>query len=503
MAIHHDKMAYGKLAKTSEEVSEDRLAAMLKELNGSEGDIKEIKIAYIGGGSKMWARVFMNDLALTGGLCGEIALYDIDKIAALRNQRIGERINQSSNTISKWKYTVCDRLEEALKGADFVVCSILPGTFNEMAADVHLPEKYGIYQSVGDTVGPGGVLRAMRTVPLYEGFARAIAEVCPKAWTINFTNPMSICTKTLYDVFSDIKAFGCCHEVFHAQELLACVASEVLGIPRPDRHEIIIDASGINHFTWITEARYNGVDLLALLPQFADMYCEIGYCEQLGFDKYAHLGDNPFLYGNKVKLDLFSRYGVLAAAGDRHLVEFLNNDWYIRNPAQVEEWKYHLTSVDYRRADQRAKIEESELMASGAKPVNVKRSDEEAIALMQAVLGGEKIISNVNMPNRGQMPDMPLGTVVETNCVFSQNSVEPIVANKLPPAVTNLVYRNAVNIETCYHGIKTRNPDEIFASFVNQPLCSRLSLDEAHALFKEMIEATSYYLKDFYNLTKI
>ena len=496
-------MAYGRLARTSEELSEDKLFAMLRELNDGSDNTKQIKIAYIGGGSKFWARIFMYDLALTQGLCGEIALYDIDKAAALRNQRIGERINEHPRTISKWRYTVCDRLEEVLKGADFVVCSILPGTFDEMAADVHLPEKYGIYQSVGDTVGPGGVLRAMRTVPLYEGFARAIAEICPKAWVINFTNPMSICTKTLYDVFPQVKAFGCCHEVFHAQELLACVAAEILDIPRPDRHEISIDASGINHFTWITEARYKDVDLLALLPRFMDMYYEKGYCEQLGHDKNAHLGDNPFLYGNKVKLNLFRRYGVLAAAGDRHLVEFLNNDWYIRDPAHVREWQYHLTTVDYRRADQRAKIEDSELLVSGAKPVEVKHSDEEATALMQAVLGGEKIVSNVNMPNIGQMPDMPLGMVVETNCVFSANSVKPVVANKLPPAVTNLVLRNGMNIETCYHGIKTRNMDEIFASFVNQPLCSKLSVDKAHALFKEMVQATSPYLKEFYNLNKI
>lgn len=503
MTIHHDKMAYGKLARTSEELSEARLAEMLREMNGGDDGSKEIKIAYIGGGSKFWARIFMYDLALTAGLCGEIALYDIDIPAALRNQKIGQRINDDPRTISKWKYTVCDRLCDALKGADFVVCSILPGTFDEMAVDVHLPEKYGIYQSVGDTVGPGGVLRAMRTVPLYEGFARAIAQVCPKAWVINFTNPMSICTKTLYDVFPQIKAFGCCHEVFHAQELLSCVASEILDIPRPDRHEITIDASGINHFTWITEARYKDVDLLALLPQFMDIYYEKGYCEQIGFDKYDHLGDNPFLYGNKVKLDLFRRYGVLAAAGDRHLVEFLNNDWYIRNPAQVKKWQYHLTSVDYRRADQRAKIEESELMASGVKPVNVVHSSEEATALMQAVLGGGNVVSNVNMINLGQMPDMPHGMVVETNCVFSANSVKPVVANKLPPAVTNLVLRNGMNIETCYHGIKSRNFEEIFASFVNQPLCSKLSVDEAHKLFKEMVDATAPYLQNFYNLSKI
>lgn len=461
--------------------------------------MRDIKIAYIGGGSKLWARVFMYDLALTKDLCGEIALYDIDRAAAVRNMRIGGRINADSRTVSKWKYTVCDRLEDALLDADFVVCSILPATLDEMQADVHLPEKYGIYQAVGDTVGPGGILRAMRTVPLYEKFAAAIAEVCPKAWVINFTNPMTICTKTLYDVFPDIKAFGCCHEVFHAQEFLSCVAKEMLGVPRPDRHEINIDASGINHFTWITEAYYKGVNLLELLPDFIDRYYETGYGEQLGHEPHDFMND-PFLYGNKVKMDLFRRYGVLAAAGDRHLVEFLDNAWYLKNPADAEKWLYHLTPVSYRRRQQAEKIAESEKLASGEKAVNVVRSDEEATLLMQAVLGCGTVVSNVNMPNRGQMPDMPRGMVVETNCVFGGNSVKPVVANRLPAAVTDLVYRNGMNIETCYHGIKTRNLEEIFASFINQPLCSGLSVDKGRELFREMIEATKPYLEDFYDL---
>lgn len=462
--------------------------------------MKEIKIAYIGGGSKMWARVFMYDLALTPDLAGEIALYDIDLPAAERNKRIGDRINADGRTLSKFRYTVCERLADALKGADFVVCSILPATFDEMQADVHLPEKYGIYQSVGDTAGPGGVLRAMRTVPLYEGFAREIERVCPNAWVINFTNPMTICTKTLYDVFPKIKAFGCCHEVFHAQELLCCVVKEELGIPLPDRHEISIDASGVNHFTWITEATYKGTDVMKLLPSFMDKFYERGYCEQIRHSPLDFRGDDPFLYGNKVKLDMYRRYGALAAAGDRHLVEFVNASWYLKDPDTVKSWQFHLTTVDYRRRQQAERIAESELLASGRKKPELVHSDEEAVALMLAIMGEGRIVSNVNMPNSGQMPDMPLGTVVETNCVFDGDSVKPVVANRLPAAVTALVSRAALNVETCYHGIKTRNLEEIFSSFVNQPLVSSLSVDEARKLFDEMTAATAPYLRDYYNI---
>lgn len=460
----------------------------------------KIKLAYIGGGSKQWARVFMNDLALAKDLEGEIALYDIDIEAARRNQAIGNRINLCKNTISKWDYVVYERLEDALLGADFVALSILPGTFDEMDVDVHAPEKYGVYQSVGDTVGPGGVLRAMRTVPLYEGFANAIKQVCPNAWVINFTNPMSICVKTLYDVFPEIKAFGCCHEVFHAQDFLCAVAAEQLGIAKPDRHDIYTDACGVNHFTWITEAKYKGYDLLKLLSGFLDKYYESGYYS--GSDRESFDAGNPFTYANRVKMDLFRRFGVLGAAGDRHLVEFVNNAWYLKDPETVDKWMFHITPVSYRKDRQIERINESIRLAEGKEPVSVHASDEEAIRLIKAILGFGTVVSNVNIVNVGQMQDMPLGAVVETNCVFDHDSVKPVVAKPLPSAVSNLVHRNAVNIETCYEGIKTRNLDVIFESFVNQPLCSTLTVEDARALFVEMMQGTRKYLDEFYDIDK-
>ena len=461
--------------------------------------MRSIKLAYIGGGSKAWARVFMNDLALTEGLTGEIALYDIDRAAALRNQRIGERINEHPEAKATWRYTVAETLEEALTGADFVAISILPGTFDEMAADVHLPEKYGIYQSVGDTVGPGGVMRALRTVPLFEGFARAIESCCPGAWVINLTNPMTILCKTLFDVFPGIKAFGCCHEVFHAEEFLCCVVKEQLGVPRPDRHELTVEVSGINHFTWITAASWRGRDVLSLLPGFMDRFYESGYCEQ-GNDPLAHRGTNPFLYGNKVKMDLFRQFGALGAAGDRHLVEFMDGRLYLADKDVPERWLYHLTPVDYRRADQRRKIEEAEALADDRKPLELKQSDEELIAFMKALLGLGPVVSNANVVNRGQMQEAPLGSVVETFCTFDQDSVLPLPAKPLPEGAAALVRQNAQNIEALYAAIRARDLDAAFRVFLQQPLCSRLGEGEGRALFTEMMRATAPYLRPWYDI---
>lgn len=456
---------------------------------------REVKIAYIGGGSKMWAWNFMKDLAQAKDMSGEVRLYDIDVPAAERNRIIGNKIQAKPEAVSDFTYTVCRELSEALTGVDFVLISILPGTFKEMRSDVHAPEQYGIYQSVGDTVGPGGVLRAMRTVPIYEGFAKAIREYCPDAWVLNLTNPMSICVKTLYRVFPEIKAFGCCHEVFHTQDLLCCALKEIKGI-EATRRDIYTDASGVNHFTWITEARYKDIDLLKLMPEFMERYFESGYYENGPADAWK---TNTFAYGNRVKMDLMKRYGALAAAGDRHLVEFVNSDWYLKDKETVDFWHFGLTTVDYREEKQERLIRESMEMAEGKRDVpDIDASGEELVRLLRGILGLETVVSNVNMPNRGQMPGMPLGSIVETNCVFTNGFVDPIVSKPLPKAALSLVRENCDNIDLLSEGIAERDMDKIFAAFLHQPLCAKLTVEQARELFHTMCENTRDYLAEYY-----
>ena len=192
--------------------------------------VQDVQIAYIGGGSRGWAWTFMTDLALEPDMSGTIRLYDIDREAAEANEVIGNAVSAGEDAKGKWEYRICATLGEALTGADFAVISILPGTFDEMEADVHLPERLGIWQSVGDTAGPGGMMRALRTIPMFVEIAEAVKEYAPEAWVINYTNPMSLCVKTLYHTFPEIKAFGCCHEVFGTQKVLKGILEEEYGL---------------------------------------------------------------------------------------------------------------------------------------------------------------------------------------------------------------------------------------------------------------------------------
>lgn len=266
----------------------------------ADGKVKDLQIAYIGGGSRGWAWTFMTDLAMDEELSGTIRLYDIDAEAAKHNEIIGNRLSAREDVVGKWNYTVSDSLQSALTGADFIVISILPGTFDEMAVDVHMPERLGIYQSVGDTAGPGGAMRALRTIPMYVEIAQAIREYAPKAWVINYTNPMSLCVKTLYYVFPEIKAFGCCHEVFGTQKVLKGILEETMGLKDVKREDIQVNVLGINHFTWFDYASYKGIDLFPIYRKYTGEHKEDGYKEA---DK--NWANSTFECAHIVKFDLF------------------------------------------------------------------------------------------------------------------------------------------------------------------------------------------------------
>ena len=343
--------------------------------------VKDLRIAYIGGGSRGWAWTFMRDLALEPALGGTIVLYDIDKEAAKANEIIGNGISEREEAVGKWKYIVADTLKEALTGSDFVVISILPGTFDEMESDVHEPEKYGIYQSVGDTAGPGGMVRALRTIPMFVTIAEAIRDYAPQAWVINYTNPMSLCVKTLYHVFPQIKAFGCCHEVFGTQKLLAQIAERELGIADIKRDEIIVNVLGLNHFTWFDGASYKGIDLFPVYRSFIEKHFEEGFEEE---DK--NWMNSTFSCAHRVKFDLFKKYGWIAAAGDRHLAEFMP-PIYLKDPETVASWKFGLTTVAWRKEDLKKRLakEERDLKSLINKRMNdtIINAQREIIAQLQ------------------------------------------------------------------------------------------------------------------------
>lgn len=451
---------------------------------------ENIKIAYIGGGSRGWAWGLMSDLASCDDISGDVYLYDIDFKAAYNNEVIGNKFKTAQGAKSIWNYKAVETIGEALTGADFIVISILPGTFDEMESDVHAPEKYGIYQSVGDSTGPGGIVRAMRTIPMYEEIAENIRKYSPDAWVINYTNPMTLCVKTLYRVFPQIKAFGCCHEVFGTQKFLCKMVEEKFGAESVERHEIKVNPVGINHFTWLTSAKYQGVDLFPYYREFCEKYKD-GYVGEGPVDN--NWMNHGFGSREKVKMELFRRFGYIAAAGDRHLAEFCEGKWYLESPERVSEMLFGLTSVAWRKQDLKNRLARSARLISGEEEVKVNGTGEEGVNQIRALIGLTELITNVNLPNRGQIPNLPLGAVVETNAVFRGGSVTPVFAGSVPPEIYALIARISAEQELVSEGIAERDLDKIFAAFANDPLVT-CGIENAKKLFGEMCANTSKYL---------
>ena len=459
----------------------------------SDNKVTDVKIAYIGGGSRGWAWTFMTDLAMDASIGGTIRLYDIDEAAAKNNEEIGRRLSARQDVVGKWDYVTSPTLEAALTGCDFVVISILPGTFDEMQSDVHLPERLGIYQSVGDTAGPGGIIRALRTIPMFVEIAEAIKKYAPDAWVINYTNPMTLCVKTLYHVFPQIKAFGCCHEVFGTQKVLRGICQETYGIENIDRRDIHVNVLGINHFTWFDKASWKGIDLFPMYREFIEKHFDEGWN-----DPDKNWANSSFNCAHRVKFDLFNRYGLIAAAGDRHLAEFMPGDEYLKNPETVTGWKYGLTTVTWRKEDLARRLERSHRLAAGEEEIELTPTGEEGILLIKALCGLTRVISNVNIPNTSlQSPSLPAGAVVETNAVFSRDSIQPVVAGAIPQPVLELMMPPVENHERTLKAALTCDRSLVYEAFLHDPLVKgRADEKDVIRLADDMIENTLTYLPE-------
>lgn len=456
-----------------------------------DGKAKDLKVAYIGGGSRGWAWGFMTDLAMDDGMEGAVRLYDIDRDAAEKNQIIGEKTANHPKAVSHWTYTVSDTLADALTGVDFVVISILPATFDEMESDVHAPERLGVYQSVGDTVGPGGFMRAMRAIPMFAEISQAIHDYAPDAWVINYTNPMSLCMATLYEVFPGIKAFGCCHEVFGTQKLLSAMLADLCGIKDVPRQDIAVTVQGVNHFTWLSSASYKNIDLFPLYRQFCEKYRETGFLQ----GKDDNWMNNFFECSHKVKFDLFLRYGQIAAAGDRHLAEFMQ-PYYLQDPETARSWGFTLTPVSWRKKDLGDRLARRARLLSGEEDVKFEATGEEGHLMMKALLGLGDMVTNVNIPNRGQIPNLPLGAVVETNALFRRNMISPVCSGPMADGPLGLTMRHVLNQKATLRTALTCDYTLGLATFMNDPLMSKVTFKDGERLYKDMLNAQAAYLPE-------
>ena len=458
----------------------------------ASGDaVTDVRIGYVGGGSQGWALTLINDLAQCEDVAGEVALYDVNYEGAEENADLGNEVMRRDEVPGEWTFSAHRDIDDALDGADFVICSIQDPPNETFVHDIDVPKEYGIYQPVADTVGPGGTVRGLRAVPQYREIAATVREQCPDAWVVNYTNPMTVCTRTLYAEYPEINAIGLCHEVFHVQMMLADLAEEYIDEAEDLSHdEIAVNVKGINHFTWIDEVRWRDHDVFQYLEDELESRKPLPNYET---GEFADAG--YWINHDEVAFDLFDRFGVFPAAGDRHLAEFV--PWYlaIDEPEEVHRWGIRMTPSSARRSDGEAPAKMDRFRDEDGE-FHLSESGEEVVDIMRALLGLDPIKTNLNYPNEGQCPDLPDGAVVETNAVITGDDISPVTAGTLPRQVRSMVTTHVHNQETIVEAGMTGDLDLGFQAFLNDALVT-VGREDARELFAELVDIERDYFTDY------
>jgi len=226
--------------------------------------------------------------------------------------------------------------------------------------------------------------------------------------------------------------------------------------------------------------------------KYVDEHFEEGYAE-----RDTNWANACFACVHRVKFDLFRRYGLIAAAGDRHLAEFMPGNEYLKDPETVEKWKFALTSVDWRKEDLENRLEKSRRLLNGEEEINLEPSGEEGILLIKALCGLERVVSNVNIPNTGlQIGNLPAKAVVETNAVFERNAIRPILAGPLPECVRELIMPAVENHEAILEAALTCNEELVVRAFMNDPQVKgrKCKEQDIRQLVRDMLDGTKKYL---------
>jgi alpha-galactosidase len=440
--------------------------------------VARTRICFIGGGSYNWMPKLLTDLALTRDLEGTVVLQDINPTAMDDIQRFGRKTMASAN--ANWDIETTSDLDRGLDGAEFVVVTITTGGLDTMALDLDIPEKYGIFQSVGDTVGPGGLSRALRNVPVMAGIAEAMARNCPTAWMLNLTNPMTVLTRVVGLTTPRLKVVGLCHELFGVRGALI----RMFGGSADDFEWRV---AGLNHMIWLLDMTIRGRDGLHMVREF------VADGRPLPVPQARGGWHEPFVDRWKLKLELFDVYGSLPAAGDRHLAEFFPY-FLTEATGHGEDYGVLLTTIPNRRqqvASARAAVHAA---LSGDLPP-LARSHEATADIVSAVSNGRSVRTIVNLPNTGQIDNLPRGAVVETLAEITSAGAQPLTVGVLPAGVLSTLQPHVTNQEMIAVAALEGDRRLALQAMVNDPLVP--NLQTARSMLDDLLAAHAEYLPQF------
>lgn len=435
------------------------------------------KIAFIGAGSFGFTRTLVKDILTFPALSDcTIALMDIDDERLAAITKAVEKIIRKGNYPAKILST--KNRAEALEGADGVVCTILAGGVNVWRHDIEIPKKYGVDINVGDTRGPAGIFRALRTIPVMLDICKDIETYCPDAIFLNYTNPMAMLCRAMQGQFPKIKVTGLCHSVQGTAEMLA----KWIGAPMD---EITFTCAGINHQAFYLDYKWKGKDAYPLIREAMN---------------------KPEIYNHEmVRNEMFLHLDYYVTESSGHNSEY--NSWFRKRPDLIEKYCTHGTGWnpghyayilnEYLKREDNWKDEIHKWLQKD--DINLERGHEYAAYIFNATIGdGTMFEFNGNVRNFGLIDNLPEGCCVEVPVLASKKGLQPMHVGPLPDHLAVLVNTSARCEELAVEGAITGDRRKIFHAICFDPLTSSvLSLDEIKAMVDEMFEANKDYLPQF------
>lgn len=447
------------------------------------GDIMK-KITFLGAGSTVFAKNILGDAMLTESLKdSHIALYDIDSTRLEESRKMLENLNSSINggraVITAHLGT--ENRKEALRDTDFAVNAVQIGGYEPSTViDFEIPKKYGLRQTIADTLGIGGIFRGLRTIPVMLEIARDMEAVCPEAWLLNYTNPMSIVTGGILRG-SSVRTVGLCHSVqVCARTLLSNVGME------DEVADLRWNIAGINHMSWLLEI-YDGKK--DLYPEIKRRAAElVGKARKKDAEKMHDM----------VRLEIMRHFGYYITESSEHNAEYTPY-WIKRtHPELIEEFNIPLDEYPRRCVRQIEDWKKQSKELTENTNLTHKKTHEFGSSIMNAVITGEPFRVHGNVVNNGLIPNLPNEAVVEVPCLVDKNGVQGCYVGRLPVQCAAL---NMTNINVHLLTIEaalTRKKDPVYqAAYLDPHTGSELTLDEIRSMCDELFEAHGDMMPEF------
>lgn len=425
-----------------------------------------VKITFLGAGSSVFVRNVLGDCMIHPELENlTFSLYDIDKNRLEDSYlMLSAMKHHYGKDVTIEKYVGVEQLPDALTGADFVICAVQIGGYDPCTiSDFEIPKKYGLRQTIADTLGIGGVFRALRTIPVLELFGRNVEKYCPNAVFLNYSNPMGMLSGYM-ERYSNVRFVGLCHSVQVAVPRLF----EDLGMEYDSRVQWKI--AGINHMAWLLEVSRNGIDLY---PEIKRRSKEQGYPEK-----------------DKVRHEIMHRFGYYVTESSEHNAEYM--PYFIKDkyPELIERFNIPLDEYPrrcIRNIEEWAKMRE-ELIQNP--DVTHETSREYAAKIISSIVNNKPFKFGGNVINNGIIPNLPAKACVEVPCISDASGIAPVYVGELPEQLAAL-NRTNINVQLMtIEAARTRRKDAVYQAVMLDPhVSAELSMDDIVRMCDELFEA--------------